>query len=115
MVYTVGVMGQLERLPGNFFSKVDQARLESFAGHEIAHGRATRWRWRQTDAGESFALLGDGADLCIAAVVRDRAAGCFRAYDGERRELANGDLAHVMAALEHYLTARHGEPPQGSA
>lgn len=110
-------MGEVTELPENFIGKDDRERLEAFGGHTIGRGRATRWHWDRDTAGDDrFALYAGGAEEhCIASVARDRSADLFRAFDADRRELANGDLEHVMASLDLYLQARHGELPDTPA
>lgn len=105
-------MAEITQLPDNFIGKNDRERLEAFGGHSISRGRATRWQWSSDSADDRFEIFTGGADeQRIASVIRDRQADCFRALDANGRELANGDLEHVMAALERYLVVRHGEMP----
>ena len=110
-------MVEITTLPDNFIGKEDRVRLEAFGGHSIARGRATRWHWtEEANGADRFEILAGGADeQRIAHVNRDREADCFRAFDIDGRELACGDLEHVMAALERYLVARHGELPDTPA
>jgi hypothetical protein len=110
-------LAEITKLPDNFIGKDDREKLEAFGGHTIARGRATRWHWAEDQAaGDCFEMFAGGADeQCVARVLRDREADCFRAYDGGERELAAGDLAQVMASLEQYFMARHGELPDSPA
>ena len=107
----------ITKLPDNFIGKDDREHLEAFGGHTIARGRATRWRWARTPAGDDcFEMFAGGVDEHrVAHVVRDRAADCFRVFDADNRELVNGELGHIMAALEQFLAARHGELPDAPA
>lgn len=106
-------MADITELPDNFIGKDDRERLESFGGHTIARGRATRWHWAKDAAGgDCFELFAGGAtEQRLARITRDRRADLFRVYDAEDGELAKGALEQVMAALEMYLMARHGELP----
>lgn len=106
-------MSKIVRLPDNFIGREDRQRLESFGGHTIAHGRATRWHW-STDAQDDdvFEIYKGGADEVLAfRVSRDRRRDIFTVCDSQLRELACGDLEHVMAELERLLAAGHGESP----
>jgi hypothetical protein len=105
-------LAEITKLPDNFIGKDDRERLEAFGGHTIARGRATRWQWLSDSAGDVFEVFAGGADeQRVASVTRDRRADCFRAFNAKGRELANGDLEQVMAALERYFMVRHGELP----
>lgn len=110
-------MGEVTELPDNVIGKDDREWLEAFGGHTFGRGRATRWHWGRDMAGDdSFPLFSGGADgRFIASVSRDRDADLFRALDTDRRELVNGELEHVMAALDRYLKARHGKLPDTPA
>lgn len=110
-------MADIIRLPHNFIGTEDRQRLEAFGGHTIARGRATRWAWsRGADDEDRFELFAGGADeQRVASVTRDREADRFCAFDAEQRELANGDLNTVMAALEQFFVSRHGELPDAPA
>lgn len=106
-------MTEIVRLPENFIGKEDRERLESFGGHTVAHGRATRWHWSSDERGDDvFEIYQGGADEELAyRVGRDRKEDVFRVYDDRGRELLYGDLAHVMAGLDRLLSADHGEFP----
>lgn len=110
-------MADITKLPDNFIGKGDRERFEAFGGHTIARGRATRWHWASDEAGnDCFEMFAGGvAEQRVAYITRDRAADCFRAFDADNRELANGELEHIMAVLEQYLMARHGEFPDAPA
>ncbi|MDR9437535.1 MAG: hypothetical protein RI563_11685 [Thiohalophilus sp.] len=106
-------MAEIIELPDNFFGKHDRERVESFAGHEVAHGRATRWHWaKDNDDDDIFQLFAGGADeYLILTLSRDREQDAYCAHDGEGRHLVSGSMDHVMAEVDAYLTAQHGEPP----
>jgi hypothetical protein len=110
-------LADITKLPDNLIGRDDRERLEAFGGHTIARGRATRWQWAEDASGdEHFEMFVGGPDERYAAqVLRDREADCFLAYDGGGRELARGDLAHVMASLEQYFMDLHGESPDAPA
>jgi hypothetical protein len=104
-------MSEVISLPDNFISKGDQRRLESFAGHTIARGRATRWQWGVNDNGDdTFSLYTGGEQESLAAWVdRDHAADKFRAYKSQGQAIAKGPLEKVMAALDEYFMRLHNE------
>lgn len=106
-------MSEIVHLPDNFIGKEDRERLESFGGHTIAHGRATRWHWSSDDRGNDvFEIHRGGADEVLAyRVSRDRSQDVFRVHDRDGREVLSGELDHVMAGLEEMLAAEHGEFP----
>jgi len=106
-------MSDIVQLPENFIGKEDRERLESFGGHTIAHGRATRWHWTSDESGNDvFEIYRGGADEELAfRVSRDRDNDVFRVHDSGGREMLSGDLEHVMAGLEEKLSAEHGEHP----
>lgn len=106
-------MSEVVQLPENFIGKEDRIKLESFGGHTIAHGRATRWHWSTDERGdEVFEIYKGGVDEALAyRLTRDRKRGLFRAHDSRGREAASGELEHVMAKLEHLLASDHGEFP----
>lgn len=106
-------MSRIVRLPENFIGREDRQRLESFGGHSIAHGRATRWHWSADErGGDVFEIYKGGANEKLAfRVSRDRVRDVFKVRDARGREVLSGDLGHVMAGLENLLAAGHGESP----
>lgn len=106
-------MSEIVQLPENFIGKEDRERLESFGGHTIAHGRATRWHWDNDERGNDvFEIYRGGADETLAfRVTRDRKRDVFRVHDNRGREVLSGDLEHVMAGLDRMLSTEHGEFP----
>jgi len=104
-------MSKTYKLPDNFIGKEDRERLESFGGHTIAHGRATRWRWGKNDNGDDvFEIYRGGADESLAARVhRDRERDSFFAQNELSQPIGSGELDHVMAELEEYFSRLHGE------
>lgn len=106
-------MSEIVQLPENFIGREDRDRLESFGGHTIAHGRATRWHWATDEQGaQIFEIYRGGADEELAyRVSRDRKQDVFRAHDRRGSEAACGDLEHVMAQLDRLLASEHGETP----
>jgi len=106
-------MSEIVQLPDNFIGKEDRDKLESFGGHTIAHGRATRWHWTADERGAHlFEIYRGGAEEELAyRVSRDRRRDVFRAHDARGREAAAGSLDHVMAQLDQLLAAEHGETP----
>jgi hypothetical protein len=106
-------MSEIVQLPENFIGKEDRERLESFGGHTIAHGRATRWHWDRNERGDDvFEIYRGGVEEELAyRLSRDRRNDVFRVHDERGREAASGDLEHVMAELERLLASEHGEFP----
>lgn len=104
-------MTQIINLSENIISKKDRKLLESFGGHTIAHGRATRWHWHEADNGDAlFEIFRGGSDEVLAICVnRDRKGDAFYAHDAAGRKVASGGLEHVMAELEQYFIQLHGE------
>lgn len=106
-------MVDIIKLPDNFIGLEDREKLESFGGHSIAHGRATRWRWGRDQHGDDvFDIFRGGADERLAAhLTRDRKLDSFCAHDQQGKQIASGELEHVLAALDNYLMLLHGELP----
>jgi hypothetical protein len=110
-------MADIIQIPDNFIGLDDRQRLESFGGHSIAHGRATRWHWGKDQQGDDvFEIYRGGADeVFTACLSRDRKLDAFCAHDERDQLIASGELDHVLAALEHYLMKLHGELPDAPA
>lgn len=106
-------MAEIINLPNNFFGKEDREKLESFGGHEIAHGRATRWHWgKDKDDDDIFQLFAGGADeFLLLSISRDREHDGYCAHDGEGNHMVSGSLDHVMAYIDEVLAAGHDRPP----
>lgn len=106
-------MAEIIELPNNFFGKEDRERMESFGGHEIAHGRATRWHWaKDKDNDDIFQLYAGGADeYLLLTLSRDRQQDAYCAHDGEGQHLVSGSMDHVLAQVDEFLANVHGEPP----
>ncbi|MEX2482792.1 MAG: hypothetical protein WD928_18200 [Gammaproteobacteria bacterium] len=108
-------MSEIINLPPDHISKPDARALESFGGHTIAHGRATRWRWgRDADGNDVFELYRGGTQEMLAAwVERDHKADAWWARDAAGAPLASGTLDHVLAELDARLARSHGDdlPP----
>jgi hypothetical protein len=105
-------MTEIITLPDNFIGKEDREKLESFAAHTIAHGRATHWQWdKDADGGDSFEIYPVGADNRLTVrISRNRELDRFCARD-TAQSIASGALEHVFAELELYLVRLHGEGP----
>jgi hypothetical protein len=98
------------RLPDGFIGKDDEARLESFGGHLIAAGLATRWHWsREAGIDVAFEVFRGGADeRLLLTITRDRERDAFVANDGAGRIFAEGPLDRVMAVADELArTNRH--------
>lgn len=104
-------MSEIINLAENIISKKNREQLESFGGHTIAHGRATRWHWHKADNGdELFEMFRGGVDEVLAICInRDRKTDAFYAHDAAGSMVASGELDHVMAELERYFIQLHGE------
>jgi len=110
-------MSKVVNLPDNFIGKVDAAKLESFGGHTLSLGRATRWHWDKDDQGNDvFEIYRGGADEVLAACIkRDRDRDSFLADDRLGNRLATGKLEQLLAQLETYFSLLHGEGPNSPA
>jgi len=104
-------MSEIINLSDNIISKKDRGLLESFAGHTIAHGRATRWHWDKAENGDHvFEIFRGGSDEVMAVCInRDRKTDAFYAHDAAGSMVASGPLEHLMAKLEQYFTELHGD------
>jgi hypothetical protein len=110
-------MTRVIRLPDNFIGKEDRDKLESYAGHTIARGRATRWSWGKcADGDDRFEIHTGGADDRLAVTVsRNREQDAFYVCDAAGRLITTGPLDHVFAELEDYFIRIHGERPDTPA
>jgi len=110
-------MTEIIRLPDNFIGKEDREKLESFAGHTIARGRATRWHWAKNAAGNDvFEIYTGGADEILnVSISRDRQRDEYLASDAAGHPIVTGVLEHVFAELEGYFIRLHGEQPDTPA
>lgn len=110
-------MAKIIKLPGNFIGIEDRERLESFGGHTIAHGRATRWHWgKDVDGDDVFEIHTGGADDILAVrIKRDREQDRYIALDDAGHTIASGALEHVFAELDGYFARLHGEGPDTPA
>jgi hypothetical protein len=97
------------RLPDGFIGKADEARLESFGGHLIAAGLATRWHWnREAGVDVAFEVFrGGGDERRLLTITRDRSRDAFVANDGAGRVFAEGTLDRVMASSDELARAAH--------
>jgi hypothetical protein len=104
-------MDKIIELPHNFIGKEDKERLESFGGHLIAHGRATRWHWGSHGEGDDiFEIYSGGADERLSARVnRDRDLDAFCATEASGRLIFVGPLDHLMASLDEHFSRLHEE------
>ncbi|MDT8404729.1 hypothetical protein [Sulfuriflexus sp.] len=110
-------MSKIISLADSFINVRARRQLESFGGHTIAHGRATRWHWVQSsDAGNIFEIYRGGTDETLAArVVRGKDRDTYCAYSGSDELIASGSLEHILAELEVYFSRLHGEFPDAPA
>jgi hypothetical protein len=104
-------MADVISLPDNPIGPPDRERLESFMGHEIGRGRATRWHWTSDEQGNDLIeLYSGGADEALMLRIgRDRERDVFQAFDAEDTLLVEGSLEHVMTELDGLLAHMHGE------
>jgi len=102
------------RLPANFIGIEDEARLQGFAGHLMAHGCAARWQWRRVDGIavelSIFAIDPDGASL-LAAISRDSSRDVYRASDRDAAVFVEGTLEKVMTIVDRLARASVPESP----
>ncbi len=104
----------VRRLPRDFIGKEDQAKLESFAAHLIAHGWATRWHWLESEGVDvEFLIYGGGGpgEELMARIARDSARDIFHAENALGRRLGEGALEAVMTAVHQAARNRQPEPP----
>ena len=106
-------MTEIIKLPENFIGREDREKLESFGGHTISHGRATRWHWGEgADGDDVFEIYRGGEDEMIALrISRDRELDTFCAKNAVSETIVPGKLEHIMAKLEQYFMRIHGEIP----
>jgi hypothetical protein len=106
-------MPDIVNLPENFIGKDDEQRLESFGGHLIAHGRATRWHWnRERGIDVAFEIFAGGArERLLMFIVRDREHDKFVAHDGGGGFIAEGALDHVMAVVDKLARSEQNDQP----
>ena len=104
-------MARIIKLPDNFIGKEDRERLESFGGHEISRGRATRWHWNKDKKGNDiFEIYRGGADeKLVICISRNREHDEFYAKTAKSKLLASGTLDHIMNLLDEYFAKLHGE------
>lgn len=110
-------MSEIINLADNIISKEDHEQLSSFAGHTIAHGRATRWHWDKAENGDDvLEIFRGGADEKLAVLIsRNRTLDAYYAHDATGNVISAGVLDHVMAELEQYFIELHGESPDTTA
>ncbi|MGD8567560.1 MAG: hypothetical protein PVJ39_05710 [Gammaproteobacteria bacterium] len=110
-------MTDIIKIADNFIGKDDREKLESFGGHTIALGRATRWHWsKDVSKNDVFEIYIGGANEELAAYVkRDRKKDIFMAFNSRDNSITSGTLEHVMAELDHFFQRLHHEPPDTSA
>lgn len=103
-------MSEIINLSDNIISKKDRELLESFGGHTIAHGRATRWHWDRAENGDHiFEIFRGGSDEVMTVCInRERKTDAFYAHDAAGNMVASGQLEHIMAELEQYFIELHG-------
>lgn len=100
-------------LPDNLIGLEDQESLESFGGHQISHGRATRFHWDEDENEDPvFEIYRGGKnEELVTRIHRNREDDEFEALDPEGKTLVKGSLDHVMAVLEKKFRKLHNEPP----
>lgn len=106
-------MAKIINLPDNFIGKEDREKLESFGGHEIAYGRATRWHWgKNSDGGDVFEIFRGGAnEELLVQISRDRKHDMFCVNNPAGELLTSGTLDHIMAEMDRVFAQIHGENP----
>lgn len=105
--------GKIVELPDDFIGKEDEARIESFGAHLIAHGCATRWHWnREHGVDVGFELFRGGPDEeLLFAIKRDRANDVFYVLDAAGKRVEEGKLDHIMAVVDALARAGRGDGP----
>ncbi len=106
-------MADIYKLSENHISKADRTKLESFASHTIAHGRATRWHWVDGKHAESAleVFIGGAQEQLAVRICRDGKQDVFCVYDETRKLLTSGPLERVLTDLENHFVKLHGEDP----
>ncbi|WP_455210024.1 hypothetical protein [Kaarinaea lacus] len=106
-------MAKIINIPDNFIGKEDREKLESFGGHEIAHGRATRWHWdKNTTGSDVFEIYRGGAnEQLVVRISRDREHNTFCANNVSGKLISSGALDHIMAELDRFFAQMHKEDP----
>lgn len=104
-------MDKITALPDNIINKEDRIKLESFGGHEIARGRATRFAWESTQDGSPvFSLYRGGAkEEHVFCISHNRTEDRFEAHDDQQGVVVHGTLSYVMAVLDQRMARDHGE------
>ena len=106
-------MAKIINLPDNFIGKEDREKLESFGGHEIGHGRATRWHWDKNANGDDIFEIYRGGpnEELVAQISRDRKQDIFYVKNASGKQVSAGTLDHIMAELDRFFAQMHGETP----
>jgi hypothetical protein len=101
-------------LPQDFIGMEDQARLESFGGHLIARGLATRWHWNRSHGIDvAFEIYRGGVDETLfCSIRRDHAHDVFYVHGGSANLRDRGKLDHVMASVDAAAHAAHDDSPE---
>jgi len=110
-------MSETIKLADNFIGIDDRHKLESFGGHTLSLGRATRWHWGKDEkGGDVFEIYrGGGKEILASGIHRNREKDVFFAHDGEGQQIESGTLEHVLAELERYFIRIHHEGPKTRA
>lgn len=105
--------GKIVELPSDFIGREDELKLESFGGHLIARGCASRWHWnRKHGVDVAFELFRGGAEESpLVTIKRDRAKDVFYVLDASGRRLEEGKLEHVMSFVDERARSRRGDTP----
>lgn len=106
-------MTEIINLPDDFIGKEDERKLESFGGHLVGRGYATRWHWnRDQGVDVAFEIYRGGAkEELLASIRRDRDKDLFCAVDAAGRSIVEGSLEHVMAGVDGLASALHDQGP----
>jgi hypothetical protein len=89
----------------------EREKLESFGGHSAGRGRITRWAWDEDAGGHVLFMLyrGGETERLAVQVRRDPESGDFRARNVDGAVIGEGPLDYVLARMDAYLAALHGE------
>ena len=104
-------MTEIIELPDNPMTPHDLRALESWGGHEISHGRATRFHWDKNENGDPvFELYKGGANEVLAMrIYRDRENHVYCVDNAAGRTIITGSIDHIMAETDQILAEDHGE------
>ena len=104
-------MAEIIELPDNLITPDDKEIIESFAAHELSHGRATRFTWDRNDNDDPvFKLYRGGADEELAVTItHSRKEHEFQVHNKAGKQIISGTLDEIMIDLDKKLMREHDE------